>query len=468
MRDLFARLLLLLACAIAPLAAQAQQAAIPRLDTPVVDTTGTLDAAQKQQLEQQAYALQQRKGSQLQVLIVPSTQPETIEAYAVRAFEQWKLGRKGVDDAVLLVVAKDDRKVRIEVGYGLEGAIPDIIAGRVIQEYLVPKFRAGDYGGGIADATAAAGQADRRRALARADGGRSRGQGGDGGDWLFALFAAFIVATIVRGVFGRTPAGVRGVLTGGAAGGVAWLMSALLGLGGVAAVLGFPLRPAQRSEGTLCARWRLGWFRWRRLGRRRWLGWRRRWRRQWWRLVGRRRHERRRRRLRELVMLGRPLMHLFARSAHRLYPAGQPAAHHPGDRRGRVAPSRRNLLRGRIGLADAERGARRGGTRTARSKLFAQLRVWDTHANNGVLVYLLLADHRIEIVADRGLDARVSAEQWRGVCVLMEERLKAGEPEAGRDARASPRSQTCWPNISRASTGEADVNELPDSPRMLD
>ena len=86
--------------------------------------------------------------------MVPSTQPEDHRAYAVRAFESFKLGRKGVDDGVLLVVAKDDRKVRIEVGYGLEGAIPDIAAGRVIQEYMVPKFRQGDYAGGVVDATA--------------------------------------------------------------------------------------------------------------------------------------------------------------------------------------------------------------------------------------------------------------------------------------------------------------------------
>ncbi|MEO5836666.1 MAG: TPM domain-containing protein, partial [Thermomonas sp.] len=128
------------------------QAGIPAFDSPVVDTTGTLDAATIQRLGQQALDLQQRKGSQLQVLMVPSTAPESIEQYAVRAFEQFKLGRKGVDDGVLLVVAKDDHKVRIEVGYGVEGAIPDIAAGRVIQEYLVPKFRQDDYAGGITDA----------------------------------------------------------------------------------------------------------------------------------------------------------------------------------------------------------------------------------------------------------------------------------------------------------------------------
>ncbi|KAF1701891.1 hypothetical protein CSC70_14140 [Pseudoxanthomonas kalamensis DSM 18571] len=86
--------------------------------------------------------------------MVPTTRPDTIEQYAVRVFEQWKLGRKGVDDGVLLLVAKDDRAVRIETGYGLEGAIPDAVANRVIQEYLVPEFREGDFGGGIEAATA--------------------------------------------------------------------------------------------------------------------------------------------------------------------------------------------------------------------------------------------------------------------------------------------------------------------------
>ncbi|TWI02719.1 uncharacterized protein IP90_01816 [Luteimonas cucumeris] len=240
----------------ASFAVLAQQAAIPPLDSPVVDTTGTLSAAQKQQLEQQALALQRRKGSQLQVLMVPSTQPESIEQYTVRAFEQWQLGRKGVDDGVLLVVAKDDRRVRIEPGYGLEGAIPDITAGRIIQEYLVPKFRADDYGGGIIDATGAlvklidgeplpAPMADHRSEE-------------DGGGWVFALLAAFIVANLVRVVFRRTPAPVRGLATGAAAGGVAWLISSLLGLGVAAAVLGLVYGLVGVSAGSF-ARGAGGW-----------------------------------------------------------------------------------------------------------------------------------------------------------------------------------------------------------------
>lgn len=225
---------LLLGCA----AAWAQQlAAIPALDSPVVDTTGTLDAAQKQQLEQQALALQQRKGSQLQVLMVPSTAPEDIFDYSQRVFDQWKLGREKVDDAVLVVVAKDDRRVRIHTGYGLEGAIPDATASRVIQEYMAPKFRGGDYGGGLVDATAALVKIIDGEPLP-APVSSHRQRGGSGGGWIFALFAAFIVAQIVRGLFSWTPKGLRGLLTGGASGGVAWLLSSLWPVGLVAGLFG--------------------------------------------------------------------------------------------------------------------------------------------------------------------------------------------------------------------------------------
>ncbi|MHB8911475.1 MAG: TPM domain-containing protein [Lysobacter sp.] len=236
LRNVLAALLLWLACAVA----QAQPlAAIPALDSPVVDTTGTLDTIARQNLEAQARALQQRKGSQLQVLVVPTTQPEDIAQYAVRAFEQWKPGRKGVDDGVLLVVAKDDRRVRIEVGYGLEGAIPDATSIRVIQEYLVPKFRANDYAGGITDATAALVKLiDGEPLPAPMVEQRPQGRGG-GGDWLFALIAAFIVAQVARGIFGRAPSLLRGVAGAGAAGGVAWLVSSLLLVGGIGAAIGF-------------------------------------------------------------------------------------------------------------------------------------------------------------------------------------------------------------------------------------
>ena len=242
MRNRLAGWLLALACtllACAPAFAQ-ELAAIPKLDAPVIDTTGTLDATQKAALDQQARALKQRKGSQLQVLIVPTTEPETIEQYTVRAFEQFKLGRKGVDDGVLVVVAKDDRRVRIEPGYGLEGAIPDAIANRIIQEYLVPKFRAGDYGGGLIDGTAALVKLIDGEPLPEpmAD-NRPVGEGRGGGDWIFALFIAFIAATFVRGLFRWLPAGLRGIAGGAAAGGIAFLISSALLVGGIGAFLGF-------------------------------------------------------------------------------------------------------------------------------------------------------------------------------------------------------------------------------------
>ena len=143
---------LLLVCSIA----QAQTlVAIPALTGPVVDTTATLDEAASQHLAEQALALQQRKGAQLQVLVVNTTQPEDIAQYAQRVFDAWQLGRKGVDDGVLLVVAVEDRRVRIHTGYGLEGAIPDATAEQVIQDYLLPKFRDDDYAGGITDGAAA-------------------------------------------------------------------------------------------------------------------------------------------------------------------------------------------------------------------------------------------------------------------------------------------------------------------------
>lgn len=147
--------LLCLAALVWPWWAWAQQPAIiPALDSPVVDTTATLDSQTRAQLEQQAVQLRASKGSQLQILMVPSTVPEDIAQYSQRVFDAWKLGRDGVDDGVLLVVAKDDRRVRIQTGYGLEGAIPDAIASRVIQEYMVPRFRQNDYAGGIVDASA--------------------------------------------------------------------------------------------------------------------------------------------------------------------------------------------------------------------------------------------------------------------------------------------------------------------------
>lgn len=130
------------------------QVAVPALSSPVVDTTGTLTPPQVAQLERQAMGLQQRTGSQLQILIVPSTQPEDVATYAQRVFETWGLGRKGVDDGVLLLIAKDDRRARIHVGTGLERVVSPDAAGRIIQTALAPRLSAGDFHGGVAEASA--------------------------------------------------------------------------------------------------------------------------------------------------------------------------------------------------------------------------------------------------------------------------------------------------------------------------
>ena len=122
---------------------------VPPLTTRVTDLTQTLSPQQQQSLERSLADLEARKGAQIAVLIVPTTQPETIEQYARRVLDVWKLGRKGIDDGALLLVAKDDHKLRIETQYGLEGVIPDAIAKRVIAEDIAPAFKRGDFYGGI-------------------------------------------------------------------------------------------------------------------------------------------------------------------------------------------------------------------------------------------------------------------------------------------------------------------------------
>ncbi len=126
------------------------QVPVPALTGHITDQTGTLTAQQKSTLEQTLTAFEARKGSQLAVLMVASTAPEAIEQFALRVADQWKLGRKKVDDGVILVVAKDDRALRIEVGYGLEGVINDLTSKRIIDEIILPRFKAQDFYGGVA------------------------------------------------------------------------------------------------------------------------------------------------------------------------------------------------------------------------------------------------------------------------------------------------------------------------------
>lgn len=139
-----ALLALLMFCASASFA----DVAVPPIGR-VVDQIGILSGDQIARLTQTLKDFEDRKGSQIAVLIVSTTAPETIEQYSLRVAEQWKLGRKKIDDGALLIVAKDDRKLRIEVGYGLEGALNDATAKRIIDEVITPRFRNSDFDGGI-------------------------------------------------------------------------------------------------------------------------------------------------------------------------------------------------------------------------------------------------------------------------------------------------------------------------------
>ncbi|GAA0722240.1 YgcG family protein [Dokdonella soli] len=239
MRALRVLLALFVACglAITAAAAEGDPQPIPALTAHVTDLTGTLDATQKQTLESELTTLEKSKGSQVGVLMVPSTQPEDIAEYGIRVADAWKLGRKGTDDGVILIVAKNDRRVRIEVGRGLEGAIPDAAAARVIREYIAPRFRANDYYGGVHDATGALTKLINDEPLPPPltdDRGGSRG----GDRFAPALIAAWFAALFLRGLFGGSPAGVRAPVVGLGAGGLAWLISGLLPLGIGAGVLG--------------------------------------------------------------------------------------------------------------------------------------------------------------------------------------------------------------------------------------
>lgn len=209
------------------------ETAIPALKSRVTDLTGTLGSEQQRSLEAKLAAFEQRKGSQLALLIVATTGNESIEQFAIRAAEQWKLGRKGTDDGLLLIVAKADRTLRIEVGYGLEGVIPDAIAKRVISETIVPRFKAGDFAGGI--------EAGMTQLMALVDGEalpppkrQQRQQHQEGNNPLgLLLMAAMVGGQVLRSLLGPVVAG--GVIGAGVFG-VAWLITGTLGM---ALVLGF-------------------------------------------------------------------------------------------------------------------------------------------------------------------------------------------------------------------------------------
>ena len=232
---------------------------VPPLKSRVTDLTGTLNAQQRASLEQTLAEFEARKGAQLAVLIVPTTQPETVEQYAVRVEEAWKLGRKGVDDSVLLVVAKDDRKLKFEIGYGLEGVLPDAIAKRIIENDIVPRFREGDFYGGI--------RAGMDRVMRVVEGEKlppPAAHGPTGSqrlhpEWLFALFIFVAIGgSVLRAIFGRvTGAGIVGTL----AGLVGWALVGSLVIGIIAAFIGFLLTLFNDGRSWSPGRWSSGGYR---------------------------------------------------------------------------------------------------------------------------------------------------------------------------------------------------------------
>ena len=209
--------------------------AIPKLTRHVTDLTATLSAQQVDQLDARLVALQKAKGAQLVVLMVGTTKPQDIDGYSLDVSMTNKVGRKGIDDGVLLLVVKNDRQVRIEVGAGLEGAIPDAACARIIREYLAPKFRTGDYYGGISDAVNALTQLIDGEPLPPPVQGAPQEQRGPGFQGLFTV--ALFVWIFLRGVLGRTHAFVRAPLGGVVIGGLLWLLTSA-GIGVLGGVLG--------------------------------------------------------------------------------------------------------------------------------------------------------------------------------------------------------------------------------------
>lgn len=211
---------------------------VPPLSARVTDQTKTLTREQQAALEKMLQEFEARKGSQIAILMVPSARPETVEQYALRVAETWKLGRKGVDDGALILVAKDDREARIEVGYGLEGALNDATANRIVDDIAVPRFRQGDFFGGLAAAV--------DRMIRVIDGEPlplpSRSPAAPGQGFLQSLpvllVLAFVAGAILRSILGRF---LGALAAGGMVGFVAWLIAGALAAALFAAIVAFLL-----------------------------------------------------------------------------------------------------------------------------------------------------------------------------------------------------------------------------------
>jgi len=211
------------------------QLAVPALTAHVVDSTGTLSAEQVQQLESKLGAFEQSSGAQVVVLLVPTTQPEDISSYANRVANTWKIGRKEIGDGLLLVVAKNDRKVRIEVAKTLEGAIPDLAAKRIIDQAITPRFKQGDFAGGLEAGVDLVMKLISGEALPAPAAESTPAKAGF--DWMNLLVFAFIAVPVVAGIARKILGPKLGSLaTGGAVGLLAMLLTSSLLIAGLAAL----------------------------------------------------------------------------------------------------------------------------------------------------------------------------------------------------------------------------------------
>ena len=249
----FGILVLLLAAA----AGAADEAPVPPLKARVTDLTGTLAAGQLASLEAELRAFEQRKGSQIAVLMLPSTQAESIEQYSIRVAERWKIGRAKVDDGVILVIAKSDHRLRIEVGYGLEGAIPDVVAKRVIREVIAPHLLANDFYGGIREGTRILMKLiDGEKLPAAAP--KAQTPSADSSETLIGilLFVAVVGGALLKTVFGRV---FGSAATGVVAAFVAWTLAGAIGLALLAGVLAFVVALLAGGRGSLLGGLGGGW-----------------------------------------------------------------------------------------------------------------------------------------------------------------------------------------------------------------
>jgi uncharacterized protein len=207
---------------------------VPPLTGRVVDLTGTLSASQQHSLDARLRDYEQRKGSQFAVLVVARTAPEAIEPYAIRVAEQWKLGRRQVDDGAILVIAKDDRALRIEVGYGLEGALNDATSKRIIDDIIVPYFRNDDFYGGISAGIDAMMRVVDGESLPDPPAANDA-PAGAAGMLPLLFFAALLIGGVMRALFGR---GKGAFIAGSVLGIAAWLLSGFLLLALFSALMG--------------------------------------------------------------------------------------------------------------------------------------------------------------------------------------------------------------------------------------